>query len=84
MKLNCYFSPSYFDGVTHLDQSGKKEYFLNSVIKPKWVYEQIKNEQYLNILEPSAIQESDLSKVVRCLNNTRVGNVLNFVPLEKF
>jgi acetoin utilization deacetylase AcuC-like enzyme len=63
MKLNCYFSPSYFDGVTHLDQSGKKEYFLNSVIKPKWVYEQIKNEQYLNILEPSAIQESDLLKV---------------------
>lgn len=63
MKLNCYFSSLYFDGVTHLDQSGKKEYFLNSVIKPKWVYEQIKNEQYVNILEPLAIQESDLLKV---------------------
>lgn len=63
MKLNCYFTPSYFDGVTHLDQSGKKEYFLDSVIKPKWVYEQIKSEKYLAILEPLAIQESDLLKV---------------------
>jgi acetoin utilization deacetylase AcuC-like enzyme len=63
MKLKCYYSPSYFEGVTHLDQSGKSEYFLDSVIKPKWVYEQLKAENYLNIVEPLTIEVSDLLKV---------------------
>lgn len=58
MKL--FYSPKYHQGVTHLDKTGKKEYLLDSVAKPLWVAEKLKENSDIDLVEPKFVSESDV------------------------
>jgi acetoin utilization deacetylase AcuC-like enzyme len=63
-KLTIFYSPKYHEKVTHLDQEGKKEYFLDTVIKPLWVYKCTKEIIAFFFKEPDIkLTEEDLLKV---------------------
>jgi acetoin utilization deacetylase AcuC-like enzyme len=63
-KLTVFYSPKYHDRITHLNQNGDKEYYLDTAIKPLWVYEMLKESTDYLIAEPDErITEDDLLRV---------------------
>lgn len=60
-KIKLYLTEKYFDVEPHLDASGKKEYFLDETIKPKWVYEALSNLNLpVHLVEPEKLSWNDL------------------------
>jgi acetoin utilization deacetylase AcuC-like enzyme len=61
--MDIFYSDKYWKGITHLDAIGTKEYFLDAVIKPKWVYDSLKESKFGNIIEGNLISGSDILKI---------------------
>lgn len=60
-KIKLYFSEKYFDTEPHLDATGRKRYFLDETIKPKWVYEGLRNLNLpIELREPEKLTWEDL------------------------
>ncbi len=63
-KLTCFYSSKYHDKVTHTDHNKSKEYFLDTVIKPYWVYSILKENSHIIFKQPvSLLSDNDLYKV---------------------
>jgi len=60
-KIKLYFSKKYFDTAPHLDATGKKKYFLDETIKPKWIYEKLRDlDLAIQFAEPEKLTREDL------------------------
>lgn len=62
--MKIFYSPKYHEKITHLSEIGKTEYFLDTVIKPQWVYESSKDCADFEFINPeNKVNEDDLLRV---------------------